>query len=164
MAEPSKRKIAYDKELRSNKWKRFRSRVLRRDGYRCTKCGAKDVILHAHHTYYFKGKCHAWEYPLEALVTLCEDCHNAIHNELREKKKRIPRIDNPNKPKQKKKKTKGHTPLKPNPNQKISAKYERKLEEAKRSRRITGKGKNCLAYIQAERIRKREEEQLKNNL
>jgi uncharacterized protein (UPF0128 family) len=78
---------------------------------------------------------------------------------LQAKKEYVPRIDNPNKPERKKKKAKGHTPPKPNPNQKIPAKYERKLEEAKRSRRITGKGRNCLAYIQAERIRKREEEQ-----
>lgn len=163
MAEPSKRKVAYDKELRSNKWKRFRSRVLRRDGYRCTKCGAKDVILHAHHTYYFKGKCHAWEYPLEALVTLCEDCHNAIHNELREKKKRIPRIDNPNQPRRAKKKTKEIKPSQPKVKQKIPYKIEMKLRE-QRSRSSFGRGKNCLAYQQAERIRKREEEQSKNNL
>ena len=153
MAEPSKRKIAYDKDLRSNKWKRFRSRVLKRDGYMCTKCGAKGVILHAHHTYYFKGRCHAWEYPLEALVTLCEDCHNAIHNELREKKKHIPRVINPDKPERRVRKPKGHIPTKPKVAQKIPAKMERKLQEEARKR--SWKGSRSLAYRQTDKIRKK---------
>lgn len=34
--------------------------------------------LHVHHKYYRKGLL-AWEYPDEALITLCWDCHEALH-------------------------------------------------------------------------------------
>jgi len=35
--------------------------------------------LHVHHKYYQVGKF-AWEYPFEALTTLCWDCHEKLHN------------------------------------------------------------------------------------
>lgn len=34
--------------------------------------------LHIHHTYYQQGK-YAWQYPNEALLTLCWDCHEELH-------------------------------------------------------------------------------------
>ena len=34
--------------------------------------------LHVHHTYYQLGKF-AWQYPDDALVTLCWDCHESLH-------------------------------------------------------------------------------------
>jgi hypothetical protein len=37
------------------------------------------IILHVHHKYYVKGKL-AWEYPNEALVCLCQTCHQELHN------------------------------------------------------------------------------------
>ena len=150
---PSERKIAYDEDLRSDKWKRFRERVLKRDGYACTKCGARGVILNAHHTYYFKGRYHAWEYPLDALVTLCEDCHNAIHNELKKKGEYIPLITNPDKTDKRSIEKKGDKTAKPRLDQKIPARIQRKLKEAKKVGRV-GRGKNCLAYAQQERMRR----------
>ena len=35
--------------------------------------------LHVHHQYYQHGKL-AWEYPDEALITLCWHCHERLHN------------------------------------------------------------------------------------
>lgn len=35
--------------------------------------------LHIHHKYYQKGKL-PWEYPDEALVTLCWSCHESLHS------------------------------------------------------------------------------------
>ncbi len=37
--------------------------------------------LHVHHKYYQIGKL-PWEYPNEALVTLCWDCHETLHKNL----------------------------------------------------------------------------------
>jgi hypothetical protein len=36
------------------------------------------VFLHVHHTYYFFGR-NPWEYPDEALITLCSHCHSDFH-------------------------------------------------------------------------------------
>ena len=37
------------------------------------------IILHVHHKYYVQGKL-AWEYPNEALLSLCQTCHQELHN------------------------------------------------------------------------------------
>lgn len=37
------------------------------------------IILHVHHKYYVYDKL-AWEYPNEALISLCQKCHQDIHN------------------------------------------------------------------------------------
>lgn len=38
------------------------------------------VFLHVHHKYYVKASL-PWEYPDDALITLCMDCHTAFHKE-----------------------------------------------------------------------------------
>src|SRR5436190_1899360 len=45
------------------------------DKWACVDCGTKTVTLHVHHLYYERGK-EPWEYPVDDLVTLCEDCHS----------------------------------------------------------------------------------------
>jgi 5-methylcytosine-specific restriction endonuclease McrA len=37
------------------------------------------IKLHVHHKYYVNGNL-AWEYPNEALISLCQNCHQNIHN------------------------------------------------------------------------------------
>ena len=156
MARSKDRRRVYQRQLRSKRWKDFRQRVLERDGFRCVKCGVINVLFHAHHTYYYDGDYPIWAYPLEAMRTLCEDCHNGLHNDLRRKHEHIPLMIHPNDThKKKSKRVRKQEALPP--------KIKRKLEEVKRSRGITGKGRSCLAYIQEERMRKREE-QSKNNL
>ena len=39
----------------------------------------KAIILHVHHTYYIKDKL-PWDYPNESLKTLCQNCHQDLHN------------------------------------------------------------------------------------
>jgi hypothetical protein len=73
------RKEKYHRSLKSRKWYNFRDKVLSRDGYRCTSCGSEDN-LQAHHLYYIDGR-EPWEYEIEALVTLCEKCHNQWHKD-----------------------------------------------------------------------------------
>ena len=46
------------------------------------------VILNVHHKYYIRGK-KPWEYELDALTTLCSNCHKEVHE-----KEIIPIYDN----------------------------------------------------------------------
>jgi 5-methylcytosine-specific restriction endonuclease McrA len=75
------KKEKYAELLLSDKWMEKRLRVFKRDGYRCQKCGA-NKNLNCHHTYYTAGK-KPWEYPLSALLTLCKECHTALHLETK---------------------------------------------------------------------------------
>ena len=61
------------------KWQEKRLEVMEIVGFECSDCGSKDNTLHVHHTYYEKGK-KPWEYPIESLHCLCEDCHKKAQN------------------------------------------------------------------------------------
>ena len=66
-------------------WQACREAVLMRDHYTCTRCGiTKDegAKLHVHHI--LPRHCGGSDNPLN-LRTLCEPCHIAIHEELRQK-------------------------------------------------------------------------------
>jgi len=56
-------------------WQKRRLEILERDNWTCQGCGDKKSTLHVHHKYYERGKL-PWNYPITALVTLCEGCHN----------------------------------------------------------------------------------------
>jgi len=53
----------------------LRQHVLRRDGWRCQSCGAMST-LEVHHQSF---RSHAGEDSDENLITLCANCHNAVH-------------------------------------------------------------------------------------
>ncbi len=72
---------AYYQLLKHPLWQEKRLRILERDHFECSNCGAKDSTLHVHHGYYAKGK-KPWEYPDESLCALCELCHTARQQEL----------------------------------------------------------------------------------
>ncbi len=67
-------KTTYFEKLKDPRWQKMRLKVLERDGFCCQHCGDDEHTLAVHHRYYEKGK-DPWEYPMEALVTLCEECH-----------------------------------------------------------------------------------------
>jgi 5-methylcytosine-specific restriction endonuclease McrA len=50
--------------------------VLERDGWKCRRCGMRNN-LHVHHIIFRSelGPDESWN-----LVTLCSDCHDAVHN------------------------------------------------------------------------------------
>lgn len=62
----------YEKYLESPAWQVKRATVMDRDGSQCV-CGKNATQVH-HKNYDNIGK-----EPLEALVALCEDCHNSVH-------------------------------------------------------------------------------------
>ena len=64
----------YSELLKDPRWQKRRLEILNRDNWTCQICGAKDKMLHVHHTCYEKGK-KPWEYPDKILITLCEECH-----------------------------------------------------------------------------------------
>lgn len=63
-------------------WDEIRTRVYRRDDYQCQNCGVEggagaNAELHAHH---IVPKASGGSHNEDNLVTLCKDCHNAIHH------------------------------------------------------------------------------------
>jgi|GEM_PF-2443301 len=66
-------------------WEQLKRRVLRRDRWRCQKCGATDKPLHVHHKV---SLSRGGTNDLDNLVTLCEDCHAEYHPHMAHLKKK----------------------------------------------------------------------------
>lgn len=73
-------KLTYAEQLRHPNWQRKRLEALSAAGFSCAQCFGTDVTLHVHHKRYLKGRM-AWEYELDELSVLCEDCHKDEHEE-----------------------------------------------------------------------------------
>jgi len=73
----------YSEKLRDPKWQKKRLGILNRDNWTCRVCGDKENTLHIHHLYYKKG-AEPWDYPDDALRTLCGDCHECETDFLRD--------------------------------------------------------------------------------
>lgn len=76
------RNILYEEKLSDVRWKAKREKILARDGHKCQWCGKTDH-LQVHHKYYMKYPdnrfAEPWDYPDDALMTLCENCHKGWH-------------------------------------------------------------------------------------
>lgn len=64
-------------------WKRVRAAALRRDGYACRRCRRYGRMTEAKVVHHIK---HLEDAPdlalsLDNLVSVCNDCHNALHPE-----------------------------------------------------------------------------------
>lgn len=68
-------KQEYFKKLKDPRWQKKRLEIFERDGWTCQNCSTSEETLHIHHRYYLKNK-DPWDYPNDALVTLCENCHD----------------------------------------------------------------------------------------
>lgn len=64
----------YQKYLNSKEWKEKRQKRLEIDGYKCACCGSAKS-LNVHHTTYER----LYGEEMDDLITLCKDCHKAIH-------------------------------------------------------------------------------------
>ncbi len=73
----------YYENLRHPHWQRRRLEIMQRDNFRCRKCGDSETTLNVHHAYYVKAR-KPWEYPDDALATLCEPCHESLEQAKRE--------------------------------------------------------------------------------
>jgi hypothetical protein len=65
---------AYIELLKHPFWQRKKNGILERDNYTCQWCTDTLSNLQVHHLFYLPNKL-PWEYPDEALLTLCEVCH-----------------------------------------------------------------------------------------
>lgn len=65
---------SYSDKLKDPRWQKKRLEIFERDGFSCQHCSDTESTLHVHHMYYEKGK-EPWEYDNNALLTLCESCH-----------------------------------------------------------------------------------------
>lgn len=74
-AEKVKSSKEYADYIKSKEWQATRQRIFRRDDFRCVRCGcSKNLEVH-HITYKNLG-----EEKDDDLATLCDKCHNDIHN------------------------------------------------------------------------------------
>ena len=71
-------KKTYAEKLRDPRWQKKRLEIMERDSFLCRVCFDKDKTLNVHHRYYEKNKA-PWDYENEALITLCEECHERVH-------------------------------------------------------------------------------------
>lgn len=72
------RKEKYIELLKNDRWIDKRNHIYIRDNYRCAKCGIGNKTLQVHHKVYV-SKSNPWEIDDRHLITVCVDCHNAIH-------------------------------------------------------------------------------------
>lgn len=71
----------YQKLLMKKEWIEKRKEILKLHNKTCDKCG-NTKCLNVHHKYYKFG-LNPWEYPNDAFLVLCKDCHDEIHNILK---------------------------------------------------------------------------------
>jgi hypothetical protein len=59
---------------------------MERDEFSCMSCGDESVSLNVHHSVPYRKDADPWDYDLEELTTLCEDCHKSITDDVNEMK------------------------------------------------------------------------------
>lgn len=75
--------LEYSKKLQDPRWQQLRLRVFERDGWKCRLCEATNKPLHAHHSVYHPYIADPWDYSEATVVTLCNECHEDEHSELK---------------------------------------------------------------------------------
>lgn len=69
------RSMPYAEYLKTEHWQNVRAQMLKRFGYRCQVCNAKNVSLHVHHRTYENRGDERWG----DLIVLCAGCHSTFH-------------------------------------------------------------------------------------
>ena len=80
---PKQEYVPYFQKLRSPKRQMKRLEIMNRDNATCVHCRSSTETLNVHHIWYESGK-DPWDYPDEALQTLCEKCHEMSHRRANE--------------------------------------------------------------------------------
>src|SRR5260221_5808794 len=71
----------YSERLKDPRWQKKRLEILQRDEWVCHRCFDSESTLVVHHRYYTNGK-DPWDYENDALITLCESCHQSEHDHI----------------------------------------------------------------------------------
>ena len=78
-----RKQSSYSDLLNTEEWRNKRLKIIKRDNYRCVYCGRRHAKLHVHHKYYSAYPngvlVDPWNYPDDALITLCVYCHQRVH-------------------------------------------------------------------------------------
>ena len=74
----------YLDKLKDPRWQKKRLQVMERDKFSCMSCGDEAVSLNVHHRVPYRKDTDPWDYELDELITLCEDCHKSITNDVNE--------------------------------------------------------------------------------
>lgn len=69
------KKSNYYEKLKDPRWQKKRLEVFERDNFTCQRCDATNKTLNVHHKVYLPDARNPWEYELEYLITLCQECH-----------------------------------------------------------------------------------------
>lgn len=69
-----KRYKSWAERCKDVRWQKCRDGVYNRANWTCLECGRKTELLSAHHLYYERNK-DPWDYPNEAFLCVCEECH-----------------------------------------------------------------------------------------
>lgn len=67
-------KKEYLELLKDPRWQKKRLEIFALDHWQCRACFSKTGTLNVHHLFYISGN-NPWEYENDALITLCERCH-----------------------------------------------------------------------------------------
>lgn len=75
--------MKYSEKLKDPRWQKKRLKIFERDEFHCQQCGDGESTICVHHLRYVSG-LEPWDYPDCLLLTLCEDCHSAEYEGMRE--------------------------------------------------------------------------------
>ena len=75
-------KTNYQRKLAHPDWQKKRLEVMQRDKFRCQHCISNEKELHVHHLYYLPNT-EPHNYPLDAFMTLCYECHEREELDLK---------------------------------------------------------------------------------
>lgn len=75
---PRSSKPSYRELLEHPLWQKKRRLIVFVREATCEECGATDIPLDVHHTFYKYGRA-PWEYPNDSLQCLCRTCHRYKH-------------------------------------------------------------------------------------
>ena len=64
-------------------WLKRRDQIIERDFNMCWDCFDSESVLQVHHIYYDFRIEAPWDYPDNALITLCRECHKDEHRRLK---------------------------------------------------------------------------------
>lgn len=71
----------YYEKLKDPRWQKLRLKAMEEADFCCQMCFDSETPLNVHHKEYFKGH-EPWEYNIKQLAVLCENCHEATHDEF----------------------------------------------------------------------------------
>jgi len=73
--------MEYWQKLKDPRWQKLRLEAMQKSDFCCDMCSDGKSTLNVHHKEYFRGY-EPWEYRIEQLAVLCEECHKNLHNNV----------------------------------------------------------------------------------